>query len=880
MSASNFSLSDGRKVRVLANEDGIAAAVCEEFVAAAKAAISAKGSFSVAVPGGSIVAALAKVPKGAVDASKIHVFFCNERLGEGKCYKGAMKSLAEPLGIPPAQVYQVPDGKPEDAASKYAALMKGMPREIVGKSISGMPVVDLVLLGTGEDGHVGSLHPNKAEIRASGSGKAVLPINEGGKTSVAVSLDFICAARKVVLSAAKASRAPMVLRALRTGSGCFDCPASMVCAPETTWLVDKDSIGMYASKKVFDPPVAQLNSYWDIPGMKAGVITGDLCWALLRFAKAKGFAIPAVNCTSTSTVNAVLEAGKALNRPVIIQFSEGGSAFFAGKSLPNNAKQASTLGAVAGATYTRAVAPAYGIPVIVHSDHCAKKLLPWFDGMLNIDEAHYAKYGEPLFSSHMLDLSEEPHEENIGICAKYLERMAKVDLILEMEIGITGGVEDGVDNSGVSNDKLYSTPHEVWQVYETLAPISEKFTIAAAFGNVHGVYKPGNVVLRPELLGVFQRYAGKILQGKMPLNFVFHGGSGSEKEKIDEARSYGVVKMNVDTDTQWAYWEGIRDFYEDNEGFLQGQIGNPNGMDKPNKNYYDPRKWVREGEATMTKRVKESCKDLHNFDGAPVNSGCHARLVFSRHGESEWNVANKFTGWVDVDLSEKGIGEAKGAGELLKKEGLLLDVCYTSYLKRAIKTCNLALESADQLSVNVNKTWRLNERMYGGLTGLDKKETVKKHGAEQVQIWRRSFDLPPRDIDEDSEYHPKREEKYAGLKADELPKTESLKTVIDRVMPYWEQEIKPQLAAGKTVFVAAHGNSIRAIVKYIEGIPEDVIPGLEIPTGTPLVYELDRDLKPMSTPLAVAPLKYGRYLGDVEKIKAAAEAVKNQTKVG
>jgi len=607
-----FTISDGRKVRVLADEAGIANAVCEEFVAAAKAAIAAKGSFSVAIPGGSVVAALAKVPAGAVDASKVHVFFCNERLGEGKCYKGAMKNLVEPLGIPSSQVYRVPDGSPEEAASKYEALLKSMPPHIVSADYNGMPSVDLVLLGTGEDGHVGSLHPNKAEIKSAGSGKAILPINEGGKTSVAVSLDFLCAAKRVVLTAAKASRAPMVLRALRSGSGCYDCPASMVCAKDTTWLVDKESIGEYRAKGVSDPPVAHLKSFWDIPGMKAGVITGDLCWALLRFAKAKGFAIPAVNCTSTSSVNAVLEAGKDLNRPVIIQFSEGGSAFFAGKSLPNKEKQASVLGAVSGAYYVRAVAPAYGIPVIVHSDHCAKKLLPWFDGMLEFDEAFFAQQGEPLFSSHMLDLSEEPHDENIGICAKYLERMAKVNLILEMEIGITGGVEDGVDNSGVAKDKLYSTPEEVWQVYETLAPISEKFTIAAAFGNVHGVYKPGNVVLMPELLGKFQQYAGTKLQRGKPLNFVFHGGSGSEKEKIDEARGHGVLKMNVDTDTQWAYWVGLRDFYEENEGFLQGQIGNPNGMDKPNKSYYDPRKWVRESELTMKARVKESCKDLNN----------------------------------------------------------------------------------------------------------------------------------------------------------------------------------------------------------------------------------------------------------------------------
>jgi len=258
----------------------------------------------------------------------------------------------------------------------------------------------------------------------------------------------------------------------------------------------------------------------------------------------------------------------------------------------------------------------------------------------------------------------------------------------------------------------------------------------------------------------------------------------------------------------------------------------------------------------------------------------HCKLVFSRHGESEWNLANKFTGWVDVDLSEKGVGEASEAGNLIKAEGLKIDVAYTSYLKRAIKTCHMALERADQLHVPEFKTWRLNERMYGGLTGLDKKETVVKHGAEQVQIWRRSFDLPPPEIEAGSEFDPALEPRYAGLRPEEVPKTESLKDVIARVMPYWESTIAPDLRAGKTVFVAAHGNSIRAIVKFIEGIEDDVIPGLEIPTGTPLVYELDADLKPLPSELAVAPLKYGRYLGDAEKIKAAAEAVKNQTKVG
>jgi|EP00927_Polykrikos_kofoidii_P052813 fructose-bisphosphate aldolase class II len=358
--------------------------------------------------------------------------------------------------------------------------------------------------------------------------------------------------------------------------------------------------------------MAGYNSYWDIPGMKAGVITGDVAWNLLKFAKTKGFAIPAFNCTTSSSCNAVLEAGAKIGRPVMIQFSEGGSAFFAGKGLSNGKKEASILGAVAGAHYVRNISPAYGIPVFVHSDHCAKKLLPWFDGMLEADEEYFKVYGEALFSSHMLDLSEEPHEENVETCAKYFRRMAPMNMILEMEIGITGGVEDGVDNSGVAKDKLYSTSEDTKLVYDTLSPISEKFTIAAAFGNVHGVYKPGNVKLQPELLDQFQKHLGGILGQDKPFFFVFHGGSGSEKADIDAAVSYGVVKMNVDTDTQWAYWEGLLNFYKKNEGYLQGQIGNPDGADKPNKSYYDPRKWVRESELTMCARVCESCKDLKN----------------------------------------------------------------------------------------------------------------------------------------------------------------------------------------------------------------------------------------------------------------------------
>jgi len=295
---------------------------------------------------------------------------------------------------------------------------------------------------------------------------------------------------------------------------------------------------------------------------------------------------------------------------VMVQFSQGGAQFIGGKSLPNKNQETSILGAIAGAHHVRTVAAAYGVPVILHSDHCAKKLLPWFDGMLKANEEYFAKHGEALFTSHMLDLSEEPDEENIAICAEYLKRMAPMNMILEMEIGITGGVEDGVNNESVDNTKLYSTPEDVYKVYETLSPISEMFTIAAAFGNVHGVYKAGNVVLRPELLHEFQAYAESKTGTKRPLTFVFHGGSGSEKDKIETAIKAGTVKMNVDTDTQWAYWEGVQKYYEAKKGYLQGQIGNPDGEDKPNKSNYDPRVWIRKGEESMVVRIEEACKDL------------------------------------------------------------------------------------------------------------------------------------------------------------------------------------------------------------------------------------------------------------------------------
>jgi len=361
-------------------------------------------------------------------------------------------------------------------------------------------------------------------------------------------------------------------------------------------------------------PLRTMPGIWDIPGMKAGVVTGDVAWKLLEHAKANAYCIPAFNVTSSSVINAVLEASMKNNSPCIIQFSEGGAAFMAGKGLDNKNKQASVLGAVAGAHFVRMVAPAYGIPVILHTDHCAKKLLPWFDGMLTADEEFFKLHGEPLFSSHMLDLSEEPDDENIEICKQYFTKMAKMNQILEMEIGITGGVEDGVDNSGVANDKLYTTPETVFSVHEALSPISEKFTIAAAFGNVHGVYKPGNVVLKPELLVEYQKYAEEKTGTPNPLFLVFHGGSGSTQSEIDAAVKAGTVKMNVDTDTQWAYWEGLLKFYKEKEGYLQGQIGNPDGEDKPNKSYYDPRVWIRKSETSMINRVMVQNESLQNVN--------------------------------------------------------------------------------------------------------------------------------------------------------------------------------------------------------------------------------------------------------------------------
>ncbi|KAF8075829.1 hypothetical protein FPV67DRAFT_1664154 [Lyophyllum atratum] len=348
----------------------------------------------------------------------------------------------------------------------------------------------------------------------------------------------------------------------------------------------------------------------------AGVLTGDNVRKVFEYAKEKQFAIPAINVTSSSTANAVLEAARDIKAPIIIQVSQGGAAYFAGKGLPNDKQQASIAGATAAALHVRTVAKHYGVPVIMHSDHCAEKLLPWFDGMLEADEAYFKEHQEPLFSSHMLDLSEEPKEQNIATCAKYFKRMAAIGLWLEMEIGITGGEEDGVDNSDVDNASLYTQPEDVYDVYEALSKISPNFSIAAAFGNVHGVYKPGNVKLQPDLLGKHQMYASEKINHKVekPLFLVFHGGSGSSKEEIRTAVGHGVVKMNVDTDTQFAYLAGIRDFVESKKAYLQSQVGNPEGPDKPNKKYYDPRVWVREGEKTLATRVKEACTDLGNVN--------------------------------------------------------------------------------------------------------------------------------------------------------------------------------------------------------------------------------------------------------------------------
>lgn len=344
----------------------------------------------------------------------------------------------------------------------------------------------------------------------------------------------------------------------------------------------------------------------------AGVATGDQVQMLFRMAKQQGFAYPAVNVVGTNSINATLEAAKKINSPVIVQLSQGGSAFFSGKGLSLPGLQNSVLGAVAAAKYVHCVAEAYGMPVILHTDHAAKKLLPWIDGLLDAGEQFFTETGKPLFSSHMLDLSDESLEHNIDICAKYLTRMHKLGMTLEIELGCTGGEEDGVDNSAIDSSALYTQPEDVAYAYERLSAISPRFTIAASFGNVHGVYKPGNVKLRPQILKNSQAYVSeKFNVPHNSLDFVFHGGSGSEPAEITEAITYGVVKMNIDTDTQWAAWQGVMDYYKVNQDYLQGQIGNPGGADAPNKKYYDPRVWLRSLEESMVSRLQQSFRDLN-----------------------------------------------------------------------------------------------------------------------------------------------------------------------------------------------------------------------------------------------------------------------------
>jgi len=341
-----------------------------------------------------------------------------------------------------------------------------------------------------------------------------------------------------------------------------------------------------------------------------GVVSGDDLQKLFKVAKEEGFALPAVNVVSTSSINAVLESAKNVNSPIVVQFSNGGGAYYAGKGLPS--EQAAILGTISGAKHVHTVAKAYGVPVVLHTDHAARKLLPWIDALLDASEEHFKAYGAPLFSSHMIDLSEEPIEENIATCKTYLERMSKIGMTLEIELGVTGGEEDGVDNTEIDNALLYTQPEEVAYAFEELMKVSDKFTIAASFGNVHGVYKPGNVVLTPKILDNSQAYIEeKFSTAKKPVDFVFHGGSGSELSDIREAIGYGVIKMNIDTDTQWAFWDGVREYAKYYHDYLQGQIGNPEGEDKPNKSYYDPRKWLRAGEESMIARLEQAFDDLN-----------------------------------------------------------------------------------------------------------------------------------------------------------------------------------------------------------------------------------------------------------------------------
>lgn len=350
-----------------------------------------------------------------------------------------------------------------------------------------------------------------------------------------------------------------------------------------------------------------------------GVVSGDALQDLFEHAKKHQYALPAVNVVGTNSINAVMETARAVNSPVIIQLSNGGAQFFAGKSLPNDQLQACIIGGVSAAQHVHLLAEYYGVAVILHTDHAAKKLLPWIDGLLDHGERFYAQHGKPLYSSHMLDLSEETVEENIEISSRYLARMDKIGMTLEIELGVTGGEEDGVDNTGVDSSKLYTQPEEVAYAYEKLNKVSKRFTVAAAFGNVHGVYKPGNIKLEPVILKNSQTFVREKfgLSPEKPINFVFHGGSGSSQAEITEAISYGAIKMNIDTDLQWAFWDGVREYYQKNEGFLQSQIGNHENPDGPNKKYYDPRAWLRKAEESFNTRLQQAFTELNALD---VNS--------------------------------------------------------------------------------------------------------------------------------------------------------------------------------------------------------------------------------------------------------------------
>jgi fructose-bisphosphate aldolase, class II len=344
--------------------------------------------------------------------------------------------------------------------------------------------------------------------------------------------------------------------------------------------------------------------------LKPGVIAGAVLQEVFDFCKSERCALPAVNVIGSHTANAALEASRRAKAPIIIQYSHGGSQFNAGKFLDNTRHRASIAGAIAGAHHVRALAEAYGVPVIVHTDHCAQKLLPWVEGLIEAGEAFFALHGAPLFSSHMLDLSEEPLEQNLLTCRRFLTRMARIDMTLEIELGVTGGEEDGVDNSSVDNAKLYTQPADVLAAYDALTPVGP-FTVAAAFGNTHGVYAPGNVKLTPSILQSSQAYIqAERKTGAQPVNFVFHGGSGSSPAEIAEAVSYGVVKMNVDTDTQWAFLQPIKRYMDEHDAYLHSQLGNPEGEHKPNKKFIDPRAWLHQGEKGMTERIEQAFQDL------------------------------------------------------------------------------------------------------------------------------------------------------------------------------------------------------------------------------------------------------------------------------